>query len=148
MIGSRWRERLNWRRDLGARPCVLDLRGGGVPRAANRTGHASEGISQGAIVTETVRSWFEFQLIEVVLAARALKGSSPLWTSTDVESILTPRALTAVVLPRFHVDQIVGRTLGTRIMSLDRARQLAGAQSAGVTPSVSSIPGNGEAIAD
>jgi hypothetical protein len=102
----------------------------------------------GVIVTETVRSWFELQLIEAVLAARALKGSSPHWTSTDVESILTPRALTAVVLPRFHVDQIVGRTLGTRIMSLDRARQFVGAQAAGANPSMSGGPANGEASSD
>lgn len=84
------------------------------------------------IVRKSVREWFEWQLIEAVLAAKALEGSSPRWTATDVQDLVSEKALTAVVLPRYHVDKIVGRVLGEKITSLRNARNLA---PAAATPS-------------
>lgn len=76
------------------------------------------------VVQQTVREWFEQQLVEAVLSAKALEGSKH-WTSADVEELWDEKALTAVVLPRYHVDTIIKRTLGQRIASLQNAKDAA-----------------------
>jgi hypothetical protein len=75
------------------------------------------------IVRNVVREWFEQQLVEAVLSAKALEGSKH-WTSLDVQELWSEKALTAVVLPRFHVDRIIKRTLGERIASLSKVQPI------------------------
>jgi hypothetical protein len=69
------------------------------------------------IVKSVVREWFEQQLIEAVMGALALRGSNQ-WTMQDFEKLWSEEGLTAVVLPRYHIDQNVKRALGARLGSL------------------------------
>jgi hypothetical protein len=39
-----------------------------------------------------------------------------------VNELLSEKALTAVMLPRYHVERIINRTLGSRITSLENAK--------------------------
>jgi hypothetical protein len=68
-------------------------------------------------IEQVVREWFEQQLVEAAMGALALRGSS-LWTIQDLERTWTEEALTAVVLPRYHIDGTVRRTLGAKLGSL------------------------------
>lgn len=68
-------------------------------------------------VKATVREWFEQQLIETVLGALALRKSGN-WSEQEVEALWSEEALTSAVLPRYHIDQNIRRSLGQRIGSL------------------------------
>jgi hypothetical protein len=61
-------------------------------------------------VRKVVQEWFTQQLIEAVMSAKALEGS-PEWGLTELSALWSPTALTATVLPRYHVDREVGRIL-------------------------------------
>ena len=69
------------------------------------------------IIESVVHEWFEQQLIESVMGTLALRGSAQ-WTTPDLENLWSEEGLTAVVLPRYHIDYSVRRSLGTRIGSL------------------------------
>jgi len=69
------------------------------------------------VVEGVVREWFEQQLIEAILGSLAMKNSR-LWTIEDLDRLWSEEALTAVVMPRYHVDQSIRRTLGQRLGSL------------------------------
>jgi hypothetical protein len=56
---------------------------------------------------EVVHEWFEQQLIETVMSAQALKSTE--W-SLQEPSDLDEEALTAAVLPRWHIDQSINVT--------------------------------------
>lgn len=71
----------------------------------------------GPVVQEVVREWFEQQLVEAVMGAKALRDSRE-WTMPDLEKLWTSEALTAVVIPRYHVNVAIGRALGARLGSL------------------------------
>jgi hypothetical protein len=71
----------------------------------------------GPVVESVVREWFEQQLIEAVMGALAIRGSNQ-WTMQDFEKLWSEEGLTAVVLPRYHIDQNVKRALGARLGSL------------------------------
>lgn len=71
-------------------------------------------------VKEVVHEWFEQQLIEAVMSAQALKNTSK-WSLQELESIWSEAALTAAVLPRWHIDQSIKRNLGHRLGSLKAA---------------------------
>jgi hypothetical protein len=68
-------------------------------------------------VKEVVHEWFEQQLIEAVMSAQALKGTGR-WSLQEMELLWDEPALTAAVLPRWHVDQSIKRTLGMRLGTL------------------------------
>jgi hypothetical protein len=68
-------------------------------------------------VISTVREWFEQALIETVLGAQALQGSSQ-WPLSDVAKLWDEESLTAAVLQRYHIDVNVKRTLGMRLGTL------------------------------
>jgi hypothetical protein len=70
-----------------------------------------------ATVKEVVHEWFEQQLIEAVMSAQALK-STGMWSEQELDSLWSEAALTAAVLPRWHIDQSIRRTLGVRLGSL------------------------------
>ena len=69
------------------------------------------------IIVAVVREWFQQALVETVLGAQALQGERR-WSPRDMETILSPEALTAAVMQRYHVANAVKRTLGAKIGSL------------------------------
>jgi signal recognition particle GTPase len=62
------------------------------------------------VVKEVVYEWFEQQLIETVLGVHALKDS-PEWQASQVTSAWSEEALSATVMPRYHIDFAIGRAL-------------------------------------
>jgi Fe2+ transport system protein FeoA len=70
-----------------------------------------------ATVREVVHEWFEQQLVETVMSAMALKATGK-WSLQELEQLWSEEALTAAVLPRWHIDQSIRRNLGTRLGSL------------------------------
>ena len=70
-----------------------------------------------AVVRDVVREWFEQQLVETVLGTQALRGSQH-WTIEDLQAAWSEVALTAAVMPRYHIDYNVKRTLGAKLGTL------------------------------
>lgn len=68
------------------------------------------------VVTDVVQEWFEQALVEAILSAQSLSGR--FWTVEDVKDLLNEQALTAVVLPRYHIDNAVVRALGSKLGTL------------------------------
>lgn len=52
--------------------------------------------------------------------AQALKTTGK-WSMQELESLWSETALTAAVLPRWHIDQSIKRNLGVRLGSLKQA---------------------------
>ena len=69
--------------------------------------------SKGA-VEEVAREWFEQQLIETVMSALALKQGGK-WSMQELAQLWDETALTAAVLPRYHIDMSIKRVLGQRL---------------------------------
>ena len=69
------------------------------------------------VVKDVVQEWFEQQLIEAVMGAQALRDARQ-WTFEDVQRLWSEEALTAAVLPRYHVDIAVKRALGAKLGTL------------------------------
>jgi len=69
------------------------------------------------VVQEVVREWFEQQLVEAVMGAKVLRDSRE-WPMPELEKAWSQEALTAVVIPRYHVNFAVARALGARLGSL------------------------------
>lgn len=68
-------------------------------------------------VIEVVREWFEQTLIETVIGCQQLQGDRN-WSSSDLESVLSEVALTAAVMPRYHVANAIKRALGAKLGTL------------------------------
>jgi hypothetical protein len=85
-----------------------------IDRWCKRYSHAP---GSRTIVEQVVREWFEQQLIEAVLGTQALRDSRQ-WTMQEMEKIWSEEALTAVVMPRYHVDLNVKRALGAKLGTL------------------------------
>jgi len=68
-------------------------------------------------IVKVVQEWFEQQLIEAVMGAHALRQSGQ-WTLEDCKELWSEEALTAAVLPRYHVDFAISRALGSRLGTL------------------------------
>lgn len=66
-----------------------------------------------AVVTEVVREWFEQSLVEAVLSSNALRNAQH-WSIENVRQMLSEESLTAVVLPRWHIEQSIKRALGSK----------------------------------
>jgi hypothetical protein len=73
-----------------------------------------------ATVKDVVHEWFEQTLIETVMSAQNLKKTGS-WSMQELEELWSEAALTAAVLPRWHIDQSIKRTLGFRLGSLKAA---------------------------
>jgi hypothetical protein len=69
------------------------------------------------VVKDVVQEWFEQQLIEAVMGAQALRDARQ-WTFEEMQRLWAEEALTAAVLPRYHVDVAVKRTLGAKLGTL------------------------------
>ncbi len=72
------------------------------------------------VIREEIRQWFEQALIEAVVCAHSIKGRH--WSYDELQRLLSEESLTAVVLPRYHVDVSVRRGLGVKLGSL-KAKQ-------------------------
>ncbi|MGF1472101.1 MAG: hypothetical protein ACFB50_10220 [Rubrobacteraceae bacterium] len=70
-----------------------------------------------SIVKDTVREWFEQSLVEAVLGMESQRGLKE-WNQADMERALSEEALTAAVMPRYHIDLAIRRILGQKIGSL------------------------------
>ena len=68
-------------------------------------------------IVDVCREWFEQSLVETVLGVQALKDSRE-WTVEDIGKSLSEEALTAAVMPRYHIDVAVKRALGAKLGSL------------------------------
>lgn len=69
------------------------------------------------VVKDVVREWFEQQMIETVMGAQGLRDARQ-WTFEDVQRLWSEEALTAAILPRYHVDVAVKRSLGAKLGTL------------------------------
>lgn len=69
------------------------------------------------IIEATVKEWFQQQLVETVLGALALRKSGN-WSEQEAEDLWSDAALTSAVLPRYHVDERIKRSLGSRLGTL------------------------------
>jgi hypothetical protein len=67
-----------------------------------------------------VREWFEQQLIETVMSALALKQSGK-WSMQELGDLWSETALTAAILPRYHIDMNIKRVLGQRLGRIAQA---------------------------
>ena len=85
-----------------------------VERWCTKYSHAP---SPRIIVEQVVHEWFEQQLVEAILGAQALRGSTQ-WTVEELERIWSEEALTTVVLPRYHIDNNIRRALGSKLGTL------------------------------
>jgi len=85
-------------------------------------GDSSEnsGGSQATVIRDTVREWFEQQLIETILSAWALRHAGR-WSMVELPELWSESALTAAVLPRYHIDINIKRSLGQRLGKLANA---------------------------
>ncbi|MCC7146882.1 MAG: hypothetical protein IT443_10590 [Phycisphaeraceae bacterium] len=70
-----------------------------------------------AVVESVVKEWFQQQLVETVLGALALRKSGN-WSEQEVELLWSEEALTSAVLPRYHIDERIKRSLGNKIGTL------------------------------
>lgn len=70
-----------------------------------------------SIITEVAREWFQQTLTEVIYSVDFLRGDKQ-WSDKDVEGLLSPEGLTAAVLPRYHIEMAVRRTLGSKLGSI------------------------------
>src|SRR5262249_28264282 len=75
-------------------------------------------------VKDVVREWFEQQLIETVLGVQALRDARQ-WTFQDVEKTWSEEALTAALMPRYHIDIAVKRALGAKLGTLKERNEKA-----------------------
>lgn len=67
-------------------------------------------------VRDVVQEWFEQQLVEVIVGVRSLQKSGR-WSSPELDALWSETALTAAVLPRWHVDTSIRRILSHRFGS-------------------------------
>jgi hypothetical protein len=65
-------------------------------------------------IEQTVQEWFEQQLIETIMSALALRQGGR-WSAQELPELWSETALTAAVLPRYHIDLSVKRMLGQRL---------------------------------
>ena len=68
-------------------------------------------------VQEVVREWFEQALIETVLGVHSLRDAR-YWTIEEIRDALSEEALTATVMPRYHIEMSVRRALGAKLGTL------------------------------
>jgi len=66
------------------------------------------------VIRDSVHLWFEQALVETIIGVHALRNSKE-WAVTDIEAALSEQALTAVVIPRYHVNNQVKRELGSKL---------------------------------
>jgi hypothetical protein len=73
-----------------------------------------------AAVTPVVEEWFTQQLIETIMSALALKQGGK-WSFEEIKQLWSEEALTAAILPRYHIDVNIKRALGQKLGKLPQA---------------------------
>jgi hypothetical protein len=73
--------------------------------------------SAGPVIEAVVKEWFQQQLVETVMGALALRKSGN-WSEQEAKELWTDEALTSAVLPRYHIDERIKRTLGSKLGTL------------------------------
>ena len=66
------------------------------------------------VVAATVRGWYEQALVETVIGVRALRYRKE-WSDRDIEKALSPEALTAAVMQRYHVARCATEELQRKL---------------------------------
>ncbi|MBV8547643.1 MAG: hypothetical protein JO088_23110, partial [Acidobacteria bacterium] len=74
-------------------------------------------------VTSAVHGWFQQTLVETVIGVQALRSSRE-WPVESLEKVLSEEALTAAVMPRYHVYNSVKRELGSKLGKLQNSAAL------------------------
>jgi hypothetical protein len=69
------------------------------------------------VIRDVVREWFEQTLRETIMGAQSLRDARQ-WSIQDFANALSEEALTAVVLPRYHIDVAIRRALGSKLGTL------------------------------
>lgn len=64
-------------------------------------------------ISDAVYQWFQMHLTETVLGIQAIRNSQE-WSVDDIEKALSEEALTAAVMPRWHVNVAIKRELGSK----------------------------------
>ncbi len=77
----------------------------------------SDGPGARPTVEEVVTEWFEQSLVEAVMGVQSLEGASQ-WSGEDIRRALSEEALTAAIMPRYHLDFAIRRSLGSKLGSL------------------------------
>jgi hypothetical protein len=75
-----------------------------------------------AIITEVAREWFPQTLTEVIYSVDYLRGDKQ-WSDQEVAAVPCPEALTAAVMPCYHIELSVRRALGSKLGSLKKRLQ-------------------------
>lgn len=70
-----------------------------------------------AIITAVAREWFQQTLTEVIYSIDFLRGGKQ-WSDDDISRAISEESLTAAVLPRYHIEMSVRRTLGHKLGSV------------------------------
>ena len=71
------------------------------------------------VVKDIVHQWFEQALVETVIGIMQLRGSKE-WGVPEIDKALSPEALTAAVMQRYHVYIACRRELGSRLGKIAR----------------------------
>lgn len=79
--------------------------------------HFSAVSGAAAVVVQVVHEWFEQALVEAVLSSNGLRNAQH-WSIDNVRQMLSEESLTAVVLPRWHIEQSIKRALGSKLGAL------------------------------
>jgi hypothetical protein len=74
-------------------------------------------------VATLVRTWYEQALVETVLGVRALRNRKE-WSDRDIEKALSPQALTAAAMQKYHVVTCTREDLLRKLPGLPRAALL------------------------
>jgi hypothetical protein len=70
-----------------------------------------------AIITAVSREWFQQTLTEVIYSIDFLRGGKQ-WSDDDIARAISEESLTAAILPRYHIEMAVRRTLGQKLGSV------------------------------
>ena len=73
--------------------------------------------SAGIVIKEVVHEWFQQQLVETIVSALALRKTGN-WNLDELNQLWSESALTAAMLPRWHINMSIKRSLGQRLGSL------------------------------
>ena len=85
------------------------------------------------LAAATVRLWYEQALVETVIGVRALTNRKE-WSNRDIDRALSPEALTAAVMQRYHLAGAAKDDLQRRLRALPRSKAV-GNKTARSTPS-------------
>ena len=70
-------------------------------------------------VASALRAWYQQALVETILGVRALRNRRE-WSDRDIEKALSPEALTAAVMQRYHIVTCTHEDLVRRLPGLPR----------------------------